>query len=123
MTQKEFETRTKVNVNADEFDAINTVYMASDLDKDAFCKMWCKMNRTRVNNAKVNEIVKAREEARRNVLWGIVNRGYTSDELFKYACEFFKPYEMIVCECAGIEVRWNTLVNDIIFDANQYLFK
>ena len=53
MTRIEFEERTGViNVSANEFEAIHTVYMASDLDKDEFCKMWCKMNRSRVERAK-----------------------------------------------------------------------
>lgn len=52
MTQQEFTTRTKVEVTADEFEAINVVYMNSDLDKDEFCKLWRKMNASRVKQAK-----------------------------------------------------------------------
>ena len=52
MTQQEFEARTTVKVNASEFEAIHSVYMASDMDKDAFCTMWCKMNASRVKAAK-----------------------------------------------------------------------
>lgn len=52
MTYTEFVNRTKVDVKGYEFDAIHTVYMASDLDKDEFCKMWCKMNASRVERAK-----------------------------------------------------------------------
>lgn len=58
MTQQEFTLRTNVKVNDDEFDAINTVYMNSDIDKDAFCKIWKKMNASRV--------VAALEEKRAN---------------------------------------------------------
>ena len=59
MTRQEFETRTLVmNVSDYEFDAIHAVYMASDLDKDEFCKMWCKMNASRVARAK-EEVKKA----------------------------------------------------------------
>ena len=52
MTQREFTQRTMVEVSAEEFNAINIVYMNSDLDKDEFCKVWCKMNKTRVQAAK-----------------------------------------------------------------------
>jgi hypothetical protein len=52
MTQQEFTQRTNVQVSNTEFDAIHEVYMNSDLDKDEFCKMWCKMNRSRVERAK-----------------------------------------------------------------------
>jgi hypothetical protein len=49
MTKQEFENRTNVQVSFDEYEHIEVVYMASDLDKDEFCKMWCKMNKSRVN--------------------------------------------------------------------------
>ena len=55
MTQQEFQGRTQVRVNATEFDAINMVYMNADVDKDVFCKMWCKMNVSRVKTAKEQE--------------------------------------------------------------------
>lgn len=41
MTQKEFEERTGLNVNAYEFESINEIYMAcGEMDKDTFCKEW-----------------------------------------------------------------------------------
>lgn len=52
MTQREFTQRTLVEVSAEEFNAIHVVYMSCDLDKDEFCKVWCKMNKTRVQAAK-----------------------------------------------------------------------
>ena len=52
MLQSEFTERTKVQVSNEEFDAINEVYMNSDLNKDDFCAMWCKMNKSRVDAAK-----------------------------------------------------------------------
>ena len=68
MTKQEFTNRTMVEVSNYEFDAINEVYMHSDLDKDQFCKMWCKMNATRVKNAKVDLMLKQRDEAYRESL-------------------------------------------------------
>lgn len=64
MTRKEFETRTMVAVSDKEFDAINAVYMTSDLYKDDFCKMWCKMNASRVSRAR-EEMKRAEREAER----------------------------------------------------------
>lgn len=52
MTKQEFIQRAIVKVSDDEFNAINTVYMASDVDKDTFCAMWRKMNSSRVKQAK-----------------------------------------------------------------------
>lgn len=52
MTIQEFQSRTQVSVDVSEFESITTVYMQSDVDKNTFCKMWCKMNATRVMAAK-----------------------------------------------------------------------
>ncbi|UWF81112.1 MAG: hypothetical protein [Bacteriophage sp.] len=52
MTIQEFQSRTQVSVDVSEFESITTVYIQSDVDKDTFCKMWCKMNATRVMAAK-----------------------------------------------------------------------
>lgn len=52
MTQQEFTNRTLVEVTTEEFNAIHVVYVNGDLDKDEFCKVWCKMNKTRVQAAK-----------------------------------------------------------------------
>lgn len=42
MTQKEFEDRTGMKVNANEFDRVHDIYMAcgDDVDKDEFCKLY-----------------------------------------------------------------------------------
>lgn len=52
MTIQEFQSRTQVSVDVSEFESITMVYMQSDVDKDTFCKMWRKMNATRVMAAK-----------------------------------------------------------------------
>lgn len=49
MTQKEFQDRVKMQVSAQEYAAIEVVYMNSDLEKDEFCKMWKKMNAKRIS--------------------------------------------------------------------------
>lgn len=52
MTQREFTERTGVEVKESEFEAINDVYYMSDVDKDEFCRLWCKMNPVKVANSK-----------------------------------------------------------------------
>lgn len=42
MTQKEFEERTELKLTADNYTEVETCYMNTDLDKDAFCKLWMK---------------------------------------------------------------------------------
>lgn len=62
MTQQEFTSRTGVEVTSFEFNSINEVYMNSEVDKDEFCRLWKKMNPSRVARAKA-----AKEEAEKNM--------------------------------------------------------
>lgn len=74
MTQQEFQERVKMTVCAKEYDAIETVYLMSDLNKDDFCKMWVQMNKSRVERAireaKANEVVQSIKEK----AWKVYNK-------------------------------------------------
>ena len=61
MTKQEFETRTHVEVTMKEFENINEMYMASDVDKDEFCRLWSKMNHIRVARAKEAKEIATKE--------------------------------------------------------------
>lgn len=52
MLQQEFESRVGMEVTFSEFNTINEVYLASDVDKDEFCALWAKMNFRRIEIAK-----------------------------------------------------------------------
>lgn len=65
MLQKEFEDRTGIKVSLKEYSAIEEVYMESDLDKNEFCKMWCKMNTGRIKAAKKELAEKEAKETTR----------------------------------------------------------
>ena len=43
----EFQNRVNVNVTPDEYEHIEAVFMASDMEKDEFCAMWRKMEKAR----------------------------------------------------------------------------
>lgn len=59
MTIKEFLDRAKVNVTCEEYyNVIEPMYMAADVDKDEFCRLWVKMNHKRVATA-----IEAQKEA------------------------------------------------------------
>lgn len=60
MTKQEFENRC-INVSYIEFETINNAYMSCELDKDAFCALWNKANRERVNEYR--KVVKELNEA------------------------------------------------------------
>lgn len=70
MTYKEFETRAMA-VSNEEFEHIHAVYMESDLDKDEFCKVWCKMNARRVKMYKAAQAAKEAAERLRDKLANI----------------------------------------------------
>lgn len=57
----EFVERTGVYVSIDEFNTIVEVYNNSDVNKDEFCKLWAKMNFSRVNAAKEQKAKEAKE--------------------------------------------------------------
>lgn len=59
MMYGEFVERTGVYVSIGEFGIINDMYMLADVGKDDFCKLWVKMNFSRVKDAKEQ---KAKEE-------------------------------------------------------------
>ena len=53
MTPQEFTNLTGVEVSAHEFEAIHLVYVTSDYNKKEFCAAWCKMNKSRVERARM----------------------------------------------------------------------
>lgn len=63
MIQHEFESRVGIKVSATEYAAIEQVYMSSDVEKDEFCKLWAKMNRVRIANAKAQQKAAAQFKA------------------------------------------------------------
>lgn len=80
MTQQEFEQRVGMSVNATEYASIENVYMASDLDKDAFCILWEKMNFKRVARAKEERVAKLKEQMKKEQLFDILNKPYGKNE-------------------------------------------
>lgn len=108
MTIFEFENLTGVSVTAKEYDAIEAVYMASDVDKFEFCKQWSKMNASRVANAKKLE----KENSYRAVMqWramdlyhslknlkGIVNTRYILSKKQVEAVKFYGLEDIIECD-------------------------
>lgn len=105
MTQQEFTQRVNVEVSNKEFEAINEVYMNSDLDKDEFCKMWVKMNKTRVKEAKVERMLKAKDEAYRDALHKLYNKTNGEDLWIPICYVKISTYEVQAMSYAGINVE------------------
>jgi hypothetical protein len=74
MTKQEFETRTHVEVTMVEFENINEMYMASDVDKDEFCRLWSKMNHVRVARAKEAKEIATKQQMIKEKALDIVAR-------------------------------------------------
>ena len=126
MTQQEFTQRTNVEVSNKEFEAINEVYMNSDLDKDEFCKMWVKMNKTRVQNAKVERMIKAKDEAYRDALHKFYTKNNDVNEFMTPICYVkISTYEVQAMSYAGIKVANEDghakYLSDIRYEIGKFL--
>ena len=126
MTQQEFTNRTNVEVSYNEFNAIHEVYMNSDLDKDEFCKMWLKMNKTRVQNAKVERMIKAKDEAYRDALHKFYTKNDDVNEFMTPICYVkISTYEVQAMSYAGIKVANEDgrakYLSDIRYEIGKFL--
>ena len=126
MTQQEFTQRVNVEVSNKEFEAINEVYMNSDLDKDEFCKMWVKMNKTRVQNAKVERMIKAKDEAYRDALHKFYTKNDDVNEFMTPICYVkISTYEVQAMSYAGIKVANEDgrakYLSDISYEIGKFL--
>ena len=126
MRQFEFEERVKTHVSQKEYEAIEVVYMYSDLDKDEFCKMWVKMNRSRVEKA-IEEAKKIeKENADRERLWDI--RLKLSRDFAKLAKDVLGSRDRAFLERKGIELEenrdgqtWYRNVSSVRYEIGCYL--
>ena len=125
MTQQEFLNRTGVEVSNSEFWAINEVYNNSDLDKDEFCKMWCKMNQSRVKAAKADRIIQQKERAYKNALqkwfdkWAGTQKYYDNYHT-PIAYTKLSVYEIQAMSYAGIKLEDSSL-SDVHCKVGQYI--
>lgn len=127
MNYQEFTERTKVEVSLKEYDAIEVVYLNSDLDKDEFCKMWVKMNKTRVKQAREESRQKALEESKRNFLYDFLNQRFDWNKLAPeyVSCEMserFKAYGFDIEEYNPyIGIKMFKTISTFVYEIKQYL--
>lgn len=124
MTQQEFTLRTGVEISRSEFDATHTVYMFSELDKDEFCEMWCKMNATRVKRAKVERMEQYREAAYKDTLHKWFNKWRGTQKLHDnyntpMAHIKISTYEVRAMSYAGIML--DGTLSDVCYKVGLYL--
>ena len=123
MTQQEFFERTMVKVSNDEFLAIVTVYNNSDLGKDEFCKMWCKMNKSRVTAAKVDHKWAQKEAAYKDALAKWYNKwiGKTEHHYTLVAYTGISVFEVRALAHADIRIGSAEVVSDLLYKVGKYL--
>lgn len=118
MTQKEFEIRA-MEVTSKEFESINVVYMNSDLDKDEFCKMWCKMNHKRVKaykEAKRNAEIESDNKSKVFDIYQNIYTGLTYDQKFSLmATQVLKKDEKAFLDSIGIKTE-DILTSDMMYN-------
>ena len=125
MTQKEFFDRTSVEVNAKEYAAIEEVYMDSDLDKDAFCEAWVKMNASRVAAAKEVAKQKKQEAVLKDKVLSLLYK-LESIHWEDYAIQHLSKRQQALVESIGIsllETHTHTekKVYSLKYDIKKYL--
>lgn len=98
MTQHEFETRVKVSVSTEEFKAIEKVYMECDLDKDEFCKVWKRINKSHIARLKAEQA--AAEKARQEKAAAIK----VLKDLSERIAHWNRPYRFLPCHLTDEEM-------------------
>ena len=123
MTQQEFFNRTGVEVSNDEFWAINEMYNYSEVDKDEFCKLWCKMNPVRVKNAKIERKNKNRDEKCKDTLEKWYHKWIvkTSEHYTLVAYTEISSNVVESLSYAGIRMGNAEVVSDLIYKVGKYL--
>lgn len=126
MMQSEFQERVQMQVSPAEYANIEKVYLESDLNKDDFCKLWVKMNQSRVNKAKAEARARAEKEALRDKAWEIISKYGGVWNCQQPASKFLKKRERAFCESIGIKVRdmeneyLSTTLSTVIYELRKF---
>ena len=101
MLQTEFTQRTQIWVTAELFEELNKQYVASQLDKDAWCKQYKRKHELDVTKAMVDEIMQLRAALVEEQQKRILERRHADKELLEarktgnaYAEELMRIYDV-----------------------------
>lgn len=122
MTQIEFTQRVGIEVSVKEFEAINEVYMNSGLDKDAFCRIWVKMNKTRVREARMKAAELREKQTLKEMAWALYQRiSGMEDTHLAMAYTNLLPSQRNFLHGIGIEVNERTNLTNVWYNLGIYL--
>ena len=112
-----------VKVSNDEFWAIVTVYNNSDLGKDEFCKMWCKMNKSRVLEAKRASKEAQRAASNKSILAKWYDKWYGKNEDYYTLVAYTGISDNVVRALAHADIRIGSaeVVSDLLYKVGKYL--
>jgi hypothetical protein len=101
MLQTEFTQRTQIWVTEELFNELNKQYVASPLDKDAWCKQYKRKHELDVTKAMVDEIMRLRAELDEERFKRVQERRHADKELLEarktgnaYAEELMRIYDV-----------------------------
>ena len=121
MTQQEFEARA-MRVSIEEFETINAMYMASDVDKDEFCKLWVKMNNRRVKAFQAEQKRIAEEMELKDKVAAIYwNMNEGENGWICLAVNVYSDKEKEALSKAGIEMEEEQRVYQVRYEMAKYL--
>ena len=125
MRQFEFEEIVRMKVSVAEYEAIEIVYMHSDLCKDEFCKMWVKMNRKRVEEAIEAERKRQQMEDLKDRAWlvyfkvkNVIDADF--DKWSSYCSSVLNQKEQKLVEKLGFKTAWKEL-GTLRYELAQFL--
>lgn len=97
MTQKEFEERTGLKLSADGYTEVEECYMNTELDKDAFCKLWMENPSALKEIEKKTVLVRKLYEERKNLVNFLIEQAekYSSTDLRGKAIEMIGEREYL----------------------------
>ena len=127
MLKQEFESRVRMQVSIEEYAHIEQVYNNCDVDKDEFCKLWVKMNHSRVEKAISKALANNKREALKDKLWDIIatyaEKSYEWKER-KLAVDILSKRKVAAVKEAGLSLElggsFKTMAT-MLWDIRRYL--
>ena len=109
MTQNEFFSRTNIELLPCEFEKVHEAYMLTEMDKDAFCKMFLKLSEYERNCMIMAGINKARMEKEirqweKDFHEAVKNAELEKIEIAKFLADEAHEYSSIKARAKAIEI-------------------
>lgn len=104
MLVSEFVDRTQYQPTEKEFAAINEDYLNSPLNKDEFCRKWCKMNPTKAGDLKRKEREQKQKEKEQKRLLKLIGEA-KKDAYIMLTTEFQEKLKSISRETKSAALR------------------